>query len=82
MRKLGYFLCGYLAKRVGDTGKREVLLSNRHHDYNSCFLIAMWYVEGIMDGDVFYHFVQSSLLPQLMVFNGTNSNSFHHTHQT
>ena len=28
-----------------------------------------------MDGDVFYHFVQSSLLSQLMPFNGTNPNS-------
>ena len=31
--------------------------------------------EGTVDGDVFYRFVQSSLLPHLMPFNGTNPNS-------
>ena len=32
-------------------------------------------IEGTVDGDVFYRFVQSSLLPHLMPFNGTNPNS-------
>ena len=30
---------------------------------------------GIVDGDVFFRFVQSSLLPHLMPLNGTNPNS-------
>ena len=29
--------------------------------------------EGTVDRDMFYRFVQSSLLPHLMLFNGTNS---------
>ena len=41
-----------------------------------------------MDGDVFYDFVQSSLLPHLMPYNGVNPNSvvimdncsIHHVH--
>ena len=32
-------------------------------------------VEGTVNGDVFYRFVQSCLLPHLMPFNGTNPNS-------
>ena len=41
-----------------------------------------------VDGDVFYHFIQYSLLPHLQPFNGTNQNSvvvmdncsIHHLH--
>ena len=38
-------------------------------------LLDCYVVDGNVDGDVFYHFVQSSLLSLLMPFNGTNPNS-------
>ena len=38
-------------------------------------LIDCYVVTGTVDGDVFYKFLQSSLLPQLQPFNGQNRNS-------
>ena len=38
-------------------------------------LLALKIVRGSVDGDVFYEFVCTDLLPKLMPFNGTNCNS-------
>ena len=32
-------------------------------------------VQGTVNGDIFYNFVQSNILPHLMPFNGTNPHS-------
>ena len=90
MRKFGYSLCGYPAKSV------RPLANGKHYSaigiMTTTSLLDCYVVEGTVDGDihvhVFYHLVQSSLLSQLMPFNGTNPNSvvimdncsIHHLH--
>ena len=63
----------YLAKSV------RLLANGKHYSaigiMTTTLFLDCYVVEGTVDGDVFYHFVQSSLLPQLMPFNGTNPNS-------
>lgn len=86
MRKFGYSLREYPAKSV------RLLAKGKHYSaigiMTTTSFLDCYVVEGTVDGDVFYHFVQSSLLPQLMPFNGTNPNSvvimdncsIHHLH--
>ena len=65
LRRYGYSIRGYPARRrytaIGVMSTTSLL---------DCYV-----VEGSVDGDVFYNFVQTSLLPQLMPFNGVNPNS-------
>ena len=86
MRKFGYPLRGYRVKSM------RLLAKGKHYSaigimtttsFHECYVI-----EGTVGGDMFYHFVQSSLLSQVMPFNGTNPNSvvimdncsIHHLH--
>ena len=73
MRKFGYSLRGYPAKsvRLLSKGKQYSAIGIM----STTSFLDCYVVEGTVDGDVFYHFVQSSLLPQLMPYNGTNPNS-------
>lgn len=61
IRKFGYSLCGYPAKSV------RLLANGKHYSaigiMTTTSLLNCYVVEDTVDGDVFYHFVQSSLLP-------------------
>ncbi len=72
-RKFGYSLRGFPAKDF-----RYLLRGNRFSAIglmSTTTLIDCYITEGTVNGDVFYEFVQSSLLPHLMPYNGTNPNS-------
>ncbi len=72
-RKFGYSLRGLPAKNF-----RFLSRGNRYSAIGIMFTTALldcYITPGTVDGDVFYSFVQSSLLPQLMPYNGTNPNS-------
>ena len=73
MRRFGYSLRGYPSKCVKllSRGKRYSAIGIM----TTTSLLDCYIVDGTVNGDVFYHFVQSSLLPQLMPFDGTNPNS-------
>ena len=72
-RKFGYSLRGFPAKsfRFFSRGKRISTIGLM----STTTFLDCYTTEGTVDGDVFYRFVQSSLLPHLMPFNGTNPNS-------
>ena len=77
-----WILHGYPAKSV------RLLANGIITQQLASWLPPHYLIEGTVDGDVFYHFVQSPLLPRLMPFNGTNPNSvltmdncsIHHLH--
>ena len=72
-RKYGYALRGFPAKsfRFLSRGKRFSAIGA----LTSTSLLDSYIVEGTVNGDVFYDFVQSTLLPHLQPFNGINPNS-------
>ena len=72
-RRYGYALQGYPAKSVNfmNRGKRYSAIGIiTTTSFLDCYI-----VEGSVNGDIFYHFVQSALLPHLIPFNGSNPNS-------
>ena len=73
MRKYGYSLRGFPAKstKLLSKGKQFSAVGVM----TTTALLDAYVVEGTVDGDVFYNFVQTTLLPQLMPFNGSNPNS-------
>ncbi len=73
LRRYGYSMRGYPARiaKLLIKGKRYSAIGIM----STTALLDCYIVEGTSDGDVFYSFVQSSLLPQLMPFNGQNPNS-------
>lgn len=73
MRRYGYSLRGYPARSFQflSQGKRYSAIGIM----TTTLLLDCYIVEGTVDGDAFYQFVQSSLLPHLLPFNGSNPNS-------
>ena len=73
LRKYGYSIrgCPACCAKILFRGKRYTAIGIM----SSTKLLDSYVVEGIVNGDVFYSFVQTSLLPQLMEFNGVNPNS-------
>ena len=72
-RKFGYSLRGFPAKdfKFLSRGRRYSAIGA----LTTTCLLDCYIVEGTVDGDVFYNFVQSTLLPYLLPFNGINPNS-------
>ena len=61
LRKFGYSLCGYQARSIKllSMGKRSLAMGLMTTTVLlDCYVTV---VDGTVDGDVFYHFVQSSL---------------------
>ena len=85
-RKYGYSLHGFPAKnfRFFSRGNRFSAIGA----LTTTSLLDCYIVEGTVNGDIFYDFVQSTLLPYLQPFNGINPNSvvildncsIHHLH--
>lgn len=73
LRQFGYSIRGYPARSLKITSKGTQYSTIAF--MSTTQLIDSYVVEDTVDGDVFYHFVQSSLLPQLQPFNGVNQNS-------
>ena len=73
LRKFGYSICGRPATCVKllSKGKRYSAIAVM----STSSLLDCYVVDETVDGDIFYDFVQSSLLPLLMPFNGVNPNS-------
>ena len=73
IRRYGYSMRGYPAKsaRILCRGTRYSAIGIM----STTSLLDCYITEGTVDGDTFYQFVQTSLLPQLRQFNGTNPNS-------
>ena len=73
LRRYGYSMRGYPARSA------KLLIKGKRYSaigiMSTTALLDCYIVEGTSDGDVFYNFVQSSLLPQLLPFNGQNPNS-------
>ena len=73
LRRYGYSIRGYPARSA------KLLCKGRRYTaigvMSTTSLLDCYVVEGSVDGDVIYNFVQTSLLPQLMPFNGVNPNS-------
>lgn len=73
IRKFGYSLRGQPAKSV------KLFCKGRRYSaigvMTTTSFLDCYVVDSNVDGDVFYQFVQSSLLPNLMPFHGTNPNS-------
>lgn len=72
-RRFGYSLRGFPAKdhRLLVRGKRFSAIGLM----STTVCIDCYITEGTVNGDVFFEFVQSCLLPDLMPYNGTNPNS-------
>lgn len=73
LRKFGYSIRGRPATciKLLSKGKRYSAIAIM----STSSLLDCYVVADTVDGDVFYDFVQSSLLPLLMPFNGVNPNS-------
>ena len=73
LRNYGYSLRGYPAHSA------KILFKGTRYSaigvMSTTELLDSFVVEGTVDGDVFYTFVQTSLLPYLQEFNGVNPNS-------
>ena len=73
IRRYGYSVRGYPAKsaKILCRGKRYSAIAVM----STTSLLDCYITEGAVDGDTFYRFEQTSLLPHLREFNGTNPNS-------
>ena len=73
IRKYGYSLRGFPARsfRFVSRGKRFSTI----RILTTTSLLDCYIVEGTVNGDVFYDFMQTTLLPPLQPFNGINPNS-------
>ena len=72
-RKFGYSLRGFPAKsfKFFSHGKRFSAIGVM----TTAAFLDCYIAEGNVNGDVFYHFVQDTLLPHLNIYNGVNPNS-------